>query len=376
MSTSHRSTAPLQDMTLWDKMAAHGSLFSFEMELTARCNNDCRHCYINVPAADASAKARELTASEIAALADEAVSLGALWCLLTGGEPLLREDFEEIYMLLKRKGLLVSLFTNAIPVTESTVRLLTRYPARDIEVTVYGVTKETYERVTRRPGSFDAFMRGLNLLLDSGIKVRLKAMAMRSNAHEMAAIAAFCRALTKDYFRFDPLLHQRFDGNPARNAEIRAERLSPDEVVAIEQGDPLRFLALQAGCDRLIVPAAAEQTCHLFRCGAGKGSVVIGYDGQLRLCSSLWRPDTMYDLRTGSLSHAWHTFVRNVQQMTSDDAQFLATCSRCSLINLCLWCPAHAYLETGQMERRVESFCAVAHARAAALGVSIPTGQT
>ena len=67
-------------------------------------------------------------------------------------------------------------------------------------------------------------MRGLNLLLDSGLRMRLKAMAMQSNLHEQEAIADFCRARTKDYFRFDPQLHLRFDGDPARNDEIRAER--------------------------------------------------------------------------------------------------------------------------------------------------------
>ena len=94
-------------------------------------------------------------------------------------------------------------------------------------MTVYGVTKETYERVTRTPGSFEAFLKGLDRLLASGVSVRLKAMALRSNKHEIAAIGDFCRARTKDYYRFDPHLHFRFDRDEARNTAIRAERLSP-----------------------------------------------------------------------------------------------------------------------------------------------------
>ncbi|MCX6674408.1 MAG: hypothetical protein NTY37_11600 [Methanothrix sp.] len=46
----------------------------------------------------------------------------------------------------------------------------------------------------------------------------------------------------------------------------------------------------------------------------------------------------------------------------------LETCRVCPIINLYIWCPAHAYLEDGEMDAQVPYFCAVAHARAEALG--------
>jgi len=79
----------------------------------------------------------------------EAVELGAFWCLITGGEPLLRKDFADIYLCLKNKGLLVSVFTNATLLNRDHIELFKKYPPRDIEVSVYGVTPETYESVTR-----------------------------------------------------------------------------------------------------------------------------------------------------------------------------------------------------------------------------------
>jgi len=296
------------------------------------------------------------------------VQLGAVWCLITGGEPLLRPDFADIYLALKRKGLLVSVFTNASLVTEEHARLFRKYPLRDVEVTVYGVTRETYERVTRRAGSFDRFMRGLNTLFDSGVHVRLKAMALQSNLHEFDAIAAFCRARTKDFYRFDPQLHLRFDGNPARNEEIKAERLTPEQIVALERADEDRFAALCRGEDKLINPKFHHTGCdHLFHCGAGKGSFNVSYDGRFRLCSSLWAAGTTYDLRRGTLAEAWHEFVPRVRDLRSRKREFLESCRKCELVNLCLWCPAHAHLETGAMDGAMPYFCAVAHARAAAI---------
>ena len=361
----------IQDFPLWGKLAAKRAPVSFDLEITARCNNDCRHCYINLPAGDGAAAAAEVSAGEILDIARQAADMGAVWCLLTGGEPLLRNDFSEIYLGLKRLGLLLSVFTNACLVTPEHVELFRRYPPRDIEVSVYGATRDTYEAVTRRPGSYDAFTRGLDLLLEGGVRVRLKAMALRSTVHELDEISRLCRERTKDYYRFDPLLHLRFDGDPVRNAEIRAERLSPEEVVAVERADEERFGVLQRGCGdgELINTEFEHQGCdHLFHCGAGNGSFTVGYDGTFRLCSSLWHPDAVYDLRRGTLREAWEDWVPHVRDLRGSNPEFLEKCRRCALVNLCLWCPAHAALETGAMDDWVDYFCQVAHARAAALG--------
>ncbi len=367
----HVSRKPLPDFGLWDKMKAKKSVLSFDIELTARCNMNCRHCYINLPAGDQEAKKRELTLEEIDRIGGEAVSMGAVWCLVTGGEPLIRKDFFDIYLALRKKGLLLSVYTNATLINEEHIRFFKRYPPRDMEVTVYGVSEKTYENVTRVLGSFEAFRKGLGLLLESGVDIRLKAMALRSNSHELSRIGAFCRARTKDYFRFDPFLHYRFDRNPERNKEIEEERLTPQEIIALESSDLERFQALVRSCDHLILPPPSVLGCeHIFRCGAGKRNFVIGHDGFFKLCVSLTHPECVTNLRKGSLRDAWTRFVPGVLERMSDRREYIERCARCSIVNLCLWCPANAYLETGELDRPVEYFCRTAHAREAALAGS------
>lgn len=375
MSESLVSHISLSNFRLLDKMKSKRALISFDLEVTARCNFNCRHCYINLPAGDRQAKKKELSLQELREIVDEAVSLGALWCLITGGEPLLREDFCDIYRYLREKGLLLSVFTNASLVTAAHVKLFKKYPPRDVEVTVYGITRETYEKVTRKPGSFSAFGKGLGLLLENGVRVQLKSMALRSNLHEQQEIGRFCRERTNDYFRFDPFLHLRYDGNPERNMEIKSERLSPGEIVALERADPERRQAIERNCAK-----HHSQKCYspaynrLFQCGAGNGSCSISYDGLLRLCSSLWHPDCIYDLKNGTLSAAWQDFVPQTKAMCSDRVDFLEKCHICPIIDLCMWCPAHTYLETGELDRPVEYFCEVAHARARGLEMEV-SGQ-
>jgi radical SAM protein with 4Fe4S-binding SPASM domain len=358
----------IQQFPLWDKLKGKRVPISFNIEITARCNCDCRHCYINLPAGDRTARARELTINEISDIAGQAVKLGVMWCLITGGEPLMRPDFAEIYLMLKRKGLLVSVFTNATLIREEHVALFKKYPPRDIEVTVYGVTRRTYEAVTRKPGAFDNFIRGLDLLANGNIRVRLKAMAIQSNLHEQAAIAEFCLARTKDYFRFDPQLHLRFDGDPVRNEEIRVERLTPEQVIALEGADEERMGWLTKHCETFIDDRFTHHGCnHLFHCNAGISSFDVGYDGTFRLCSSLLADGTTYDLKTGSLADAWQNFVPRIRNLRSNRKEFLESCRKCPIVNLCLWCPAHAYLESGAMDGATPFLCAVAHARAESL---------
>jgi radical SAM protein with 4Fe4S-binding SPASM domain len=365
---SQTSAIEIQDFALWEKMKSKRSLFSFDLELTARCNLNCRHCYINLPASDRAAQAQELSLAEIAHIADQAVELGAMWCLITGGEPLLRDDFADVYLMLKRKGLLVSVFTNATLIRPEHIALFKKYPPRDIEATIYGASKETFEGVTRRPGSFAAFKRGLDALVDAGVRVRLKAMALRSNLDDMEAIAAFGRTRTKDFYRFDPQLHLRFDGDAARNEEIKGERLTPAEIVALERADEKRFGAMQMKSETLINDDFTHIGCdHLFHCGAGNNSFSVGYDGTFRACSSLWASDTTVNLRQTSVRDAWENLIPAVRDLRSRDAEYLNTCRKCAIINLCLHCAAHAHLETGRMDGATPYFCEVAHARSAAL---------
>jgi len=368
MAADHSETTDLRDYPLWEKLGKKRVLTAFDLEITARCSNNCTHCYINLPPGDKNAKSTELSLKEIERIADEAVGLGALWCLLTGGEPLLRKDFSDIYMMLKKKGLLVSVFTSATLINESHIRLFKKYPPREIEVTVYGVTEETYEKISRVAGSFQKFLKGLDLLIENGIKVRLKTMALRSNLHEFEQIAEFCRKKTGDYYKFDPLLHLRYDRDPVRNEEIKKERLTPEEIVKLERNDPDRSANMEDHCDHFIFETGDHRGCdHLFHCGAGQTSFTVSPEGIFRLCASLWHPDMIYDLRKGSLKHAWENFVPGVLDTRSRDQGYHSHCHSCNIVNLCLWCPAHADLETGSPDQWVDTFCRVAHARAEAL---------
>ena len=76
--TKYVSADRLPDFATRKNLAGRRRPFSFDLEITARCNHNCKHCYINLPPNDLESKEKELSLSEINDISDQAVSLGSL----------------------------------------------------------------------------------------------------------------------------------------------------------------------------------------------------------------------------------------------------------------------------------------------------------
>ena len=345
------------EFNLWKKQKSKNrNLASFSLEVTSRCNNNCRHCCINMPVNDKKAEAREMTFEQIKGIVDQAANMGALSCVITGGEPLLRNDFFDIYLYLKRKGISITVFTNATIITDKHIKLFKKYPPLSVEVTVYGATKETYENLTRRSGSFKAFMHGVRLLLRNKINVRLKTMVTRSNIHELSKIKRFCRLSPGDDFFFDPIVNLRFDRDKKKNREIQKQRLSPEEIKEIEKKYSTQSQVWGSNADKNLIPKRFRyDNTRLFRFPCGDGTFSVSYDGKFKLCRILVVPKFMYDLKKGTVWEAYTKFAPWVQSLSSKNKR----CRTCSLIDVCFHCPAQSYLETGSIDIPSEYCCSI-----------------
>src|SRR5205814_9279500 len=155
---------------------------------------------------DLAARNRELTKDEYEKILDELADMGVIWLLFTGGEIFARKDFLEIYTYAKQKGFLITLFTNGILINEKIADYLREFPPFAIEITLYGRTKETYEALTQMPGSYDRCIRGIKLLLDRGLPLKLKTVGTKVNRHEVASMKDLAERELGVEFRFDSLM--------------------------------------------------------------------------------------------------------------------------------------------------------------------------
>ena len=154
------------------------------IEVTRRCPLECLHCYNNLPMNDAGARQQELSLEEHRQLLDELVAAGCLWILYTGGEIFARPDFLDIYTEAKKRGFLVTLFTNGTLITPRVADYLAEWRPFAIEITLYGATRETYEALTQIPGSYDRCMRASGCS-ERGLPLKLKTVPTTINKHEV-----------------------------------------------------------------------------------------------------------------------------------------------------------------------------------------------
>lgn len=344
-------------------------LTHLDVELTERCNNACLHCYINLPQGDVQAAGQELSTEEWKAVLQEAAHLGALTVRMTGGEPLLRPDFIDIYLFTRRLGLQVQLFTNARLITPELADLFARIPPRQkIEITVYGMMQESYEAAACAPGSYLQFCQGINYLLERRVPFTVKMALLPPNLHEREAFAQWSASLPNNEGQPGYVVTLQMRGrrdNPNRNKLVQKIRLPPEEVAEIlTPKDSSNLQTTLEFCRRFMGPAGET----LFTCGAGQGGCVDAY-GRFQPCMLLRAPQLSFDLRRGTLKEALTDFFPILRQLKASNPDYLERCAVCFLHGLCEQCPAHSWSEHGTLDAPVEYLCQIAHAQALRLGL-------
>lgn len=333
---------------------------SGSFELTFKCNLRCVHCYIP----DFSGR-NEMTTEEICRILSETAAEGCLWMLLSGGEVLMRPDFEAIYRHAKGLGLLVSVFTNGTLLNERIADLLAEFPPFGIEISLYGMSDATYEKVTGAHNRFARVRQAVELLVARGLKLTLKTVAMAELEEEIPAMRAWAAELGVP-FRYDGMIHARLDGSLAPTAA----RSTPERLVEWDATDPKRLSDwLQYYQQFVKGPQPGGE--YLLSCGAGVQSFHIDPKGTLLSCEAL--PLNQYNLRTGSFREGWYGIVGEVRQRRASPSN---VCSRCEIKSLCDRCPATAMLETGSPDGWLPHYCEVTHRRAAVLETILGNPET
>lgn len=312
-------------------------------DLTYRCNLSCRHCYVL-----GSDEERDLKTDAVIGLVDKLYREGCLYLTFSGGEPLVRKDFFDIYSAARSQGFLITLFTNGTLIDEVALRNLEQKPPVMIEITVHSLREEVFDAVTRVRGSFAACMRAIQLLHSRGLPLILKTVGIKENAEEIQRIKDFAFSLTGVQFKFDPLVLPRHDlsRHPCRY------RMDPKNIADLEASMNEAHDQWQS--------FLKEFRCHpSLECMAGIHSFYIDPYGNMRLCPHMVRP--AYGLAHGTLKEALSTFVPLARETHFKKS---LECQRCPVAAFCSQCPARALLEHNNANEPVEYLCRLAHERA------------
>lgn len=346
-------------------------LNNLTIELTERCNNDCVHCCINLREEDDEAKKKELTTEQWKKVLSEAAAMGCLKVKMTGGEPLLREDFAEIYLYARRLGLRVLLFTNATLIDQNVVELFKRVPPLvELEVTIYGMEKESYEAVTWKKGSFEQAWRGIRLLQEGKIPFAVKSVALPQNRKDLARFKKWATGIPW-MANQEPISYKYFglrlrQDNSKKNAFIRELRAKPEEIAEeISRTKENFHMAIKKFSSAIFKPTAGK----LFSCHGGLSGGCVDAYGNFQFCILLRHPDTVYNLKQGTLKEGFEAFMPKIRKLKSTNPAYLDRCGACFLKNMCQQCPGMSWCEHGDLDTPVEYICAITHTQARALGI-------
>ena len=347
------------------------------LDLTYRCNNNCLYCWLWLPP-NAPQEKEELSFDELRRIVDEARALGCNRWGVSGGEPMLRSDFAEIFDYITRKATSYTLNTNGALVTPRIAKLLKRKGSKMIAL--YGATAEVYDAVTRHPGGFEEVMRGFAYLREAGAGFTVQLIPMRANWHQWERMVELAKSLSPHYRVGAPWLWLSSSASARKNGEIIGQRLGPRDVIELDQpdltyGERMEELGgwasgvgSQAGHAQGL-PLQAEPACgatadgddRLFaKCIAGRRAFHIDPYGTMAFCSFIKDPALRYDLRHGSFREAWDEFIPSLADKVRGGDEYRANCGACERRAHCRWCAVYGYLETGRYSAPIRYLCAVA----------------
>ena len=329
-------------------------------ELTPVCNMDCRMCYVKMSRQQQEAIRALISAEEWIRLGQEAKEHGLLYLLLTGGEPFSRPDFREILAGLHEMGLVLTINSNGTLIDEKTMEWLVQTPPVRINITLYGASDATYERLCRNPRGFTRVTKAIRMLRDAGITVKINCSLTPYNADDLEGIIRFAKeeglVVQATSYMFPPVRrdaskvgqNDRFTPEDAAYYSAKIEKLLNGSERFLERAKTLDFGSIPSDDDMCI-----DSEGEGIRCRAGKSSFWVTWDGKMLPCGML--PDEGVDLSKTEFAEAWKQITEKVTCI-----RLPAKCKNCSLKELCRVCAAMAVTETGHYDQVPEYRCRMA----------------
>lgn len=358
-----KSTEPPYLKHLFSLASKSRTPLSGTLEITPRCNLNCRMCYIHTPDCKEAEK-REMPKEKIFGILDELQKAGTLLLLITGGEPLIRADFRDIYIKAKELGISVCVNTNGTLINQDIINLFKEYPPARVNVTLYGANGETYKNVTGVYSACEKAYAGVGMLLDAGIAVKLNMSINPQNVCDIKKVYKFAREhdlfIEGASYMFPPARSGRkfLNGDrmtPEMSGVIAAEceRLAYDSEHYRIRAEAVGSLARVEGG---LISGCSDESGEKIMCRAGTTSYWISYDGKLSPCGMMNEP--YEDLLNSPFIGAWNKLGGKIAEI-----RLPAECSACKYKPICSVCAASCKAETGRFDivpeyqcRRTRSF--------------------
>lgn len=346
--------------------AAHNHIpIMSAMELLPVCNLNCKMCYVRKSMEEVNRAGGLKDGAWWLDIARQMRDAGMLYPLLTGGEPFLHPDFRMILAGMLEMGLQVSINSNATMIDEETARWLSTHRPVRINITLYGASPESYQKLCGNAEAFRRVQKALDYLKQHEIPVKFNTSITPDNVHELEQILDIANAYGSPIqvatYMFPPT--RRDPSIVGTNHRMTPEKAGLARVRAdFHQETPERFVAQAERFARFVpldqIDFSAEHYPQMpMTCRAGNSSAWISWTGELTNCGMYG--SVVCDLKGRSFAEAWKELYETTAQI-----RYRPACAMCPNMQLCHICIAMTYNECGSKEGRPEYMCKMNEAAA------------
>lgn len=333
-------------------------IFDLQIELTRRCNERCIHCYLPL-AERVSSSSDMMSTNEVKSVLDQAAEMGVLGVTFSGGELLLRKDLIELLRYARQKDFIISLFSNAVLLTEPIASVLKDLNVNNVQVSLYSMDKDIHEAVTGIKGSYEKTRRGINLLLKYGVNVILSCPVMKINKGSFRDVQAYAESL-KIKAGGDYLLIGQGDldtGNLAQRMDLTETREFITDMIL---GNEEYRESLKSKVDNYDY---RERTVEdKISCGVGIDTINIAANGDIIPCPG-WYGYVLGNIRKDTLEGIW-SHSEKLDRLRNIRLSQFPRCTDCDARPFCNMCLLRNFNESdGDLFRIPVHTCQIAHLR-------------
>lgn len=313
---------------LLENARAHRIPIDVMFELTARCNLNCKMCYIH-DLDHVKARENELSTEQWKRIFDDAYEGGMLYAALSGGECLLRNDFKELYLYLYQRGIHIRVNTNASLLTDDFVQFFRTYKPEVIQISLYGTNDEEYSLATG-VSVFEKVAHAINALRESKINYKIAITPSLESKTFFKRIIDYC--IEHQY----PVQISQLFLSPRDEKNSAGNQLKIDEICEylVYYSDAKGRKLKPISVDSLPQPGTCgEHLAEKVHCTAAQNRAHVDWKGIMHPCVAM--PTVGRNLLEIDFQKAWSEICDEMDQIS-----YPSECSNCVYKQVCKPCYA------------------------------------
>lgn len=364
---------------LWGKAGTERIPLTGAFELLPVCNFACRMCYVRKNRAEVEREGGLMDGKRWLEIAEDAAKCGLLFPLLTGGEPLLYEEFQEVFTGMQDLGMQVSINSNASLIDQKMAEWFGRHTPTRINITLYGASEETYRRLCGNGEAFLKVKNAVKWLQYYGVPIKFNASITPQNVQDLENMISYAKEcqipIQAATYMFPPIRrnaamvgqNERLSPKEAALARVKTDFLTGEKDWFWRQAE--RFGRFQEGEDRFFKNSGEDEktpdeNAMTMHCRAGHCSFWVDWQGNLVNCGMYASAKT--SLRERSFAEAWKELVRQTEKVCYSPA-----CIHCANRKICHPCIAMIAAECTKEKECPEYLCRMHAAEAKAYRTAV-----